>query len=61
MTESYPIRPITPDEFGAAYLGGTRLGALAAAGRVIQHRAGKLARLSAAMAWDPAPWGPIIF
>ena len=47
-------------ELGAAYLGGTRLGALAAAGRVTQHRAGKLARLSAAMAWDPAPWCPII-
>ena len=48
-------------ELGAAYLGGTRLGALAAAGRVTQHRAGKLARLSAAMAWDPAPWCPVLF
>ncbi len=48
-------------ELGAAYLGGTRLGALAAAGRVTQHRAGQLARLSAAMASDPAPWCPVIF
>jgi predicted acetyltransferase len=48
-------------ELGAAYLGGTRLGALAAAGRVTQHRAGALARLSTAMSWDPAPWCPIIF
>jgi predicted acetyltransferase len=48
-------------ELGAAYLGGTRLGALAAAGRVTQHRAGAVARLSAAMSWDPAPWCPIIF
>ena len=48
-------------ELGAAYLGGTRLGALAAAGRVTQHRAGALARLSAAMSWDPAPWCPVIF
>jgi predicted acetyltransferase len=48
-------------ELGAAYLGGTRLGALAAAGRVTQLRAGALARLSAAMSWDPAPWCPMIF
>ncbi len=48
-------------ELGAAYLGGTRLGALAAAGRVTQHRTGTLARLSAAMSWDPAPWCPVIF
>ena len=48
-------------ELGAAYLGGTRLGALAAAGRVTQHRAGAVARLSTAMSWDPAPWCPIIF
>ena len=48
-------------EIGAAYLGGTRLGALAAAGRVTQHRAGALGRLSAAMSWDPAPWCPVIF
>ena len=45
-------------ELGAAYLGGTRLGALAAAGRVTQHRAGKLARLSAAMAWNPPRGAP---
>jgi predicted acetyltransferase len=45
----------------AAYLGGTRLGALAAAGRVSQLRAGALGQLSAAMAWDPAPWCPVIF
>jgi len=48
-------------ELGAAYLGGTRLGALAAAGRVTQHRAGAVARLSTAMSWDPAPWCPTIF
>ena len=48
-------------ELGAAFFGGTRLGALAAAGRVTQQRAGALARLSAAMSWDPAPWCPVIF
>jgi predicted acetyltransferase len=48
-------------DLGAAYLGGTRLGALAGAGRVTQLRAGALTRLSAAMSWDPAPWCPVIF
>jgi predicted acetyltransferase len=48
-------------ELGAAYLGGTRLGALAAAGLVRELRPGALAPLSAAMSWDPSPWCPIIF
>jgi len=48
-------------EVGAAYLGGTRLGALAAAGLVAEVRPGALGRLSAAMTWDPAPWCPRIF
>lgn len=48
-------------DLGAAYLGGTRLGALAAAGLVRELRAGMLAPLSAAMSWDPAPWCPVIF
>ncbi len=46
---------------GAAYLGGTRLGALAAAGLVTEQRAGTLNPLSAALTWDPAPWCPVIF
>jgi len=46
---------------GAAYLGGTRLGALAGAGLVTEIRPGALAELSAAMSWDPAPWSPMIF
>jgi predicted acetyltransferase len=48
-------------ELGAAYLGGTRLGGLAAAGLVTQLRPGTLAPLSAAMSWDPSPWCPRIF
>jgi hypothetical protein len=48
-------------ELGAAYLGGTRLGTLAAAGLVRELRPGAVARLSAAMTWDPAPWCPQIF
>ena len=46
---------------GAAYLGGTRLGALAAAGLVTEHRPGAVGELSAAMSWDPAPWCPVIY
>jgi predicted acetyltransferase len=48
-------------ELGAAYLGGTRLGALAHAGLVTELRPGAVRRLSAAMSWDPAPWCPVIF
>jgi predicted acetyltransferase len=48
-------------ELAAAYLGGTRLGTLAAAGLVGQSRPGTVTRLSAAMSWDPAPWCPRIF
>ena len=46
---------------GAAYLGGTRLGSLAAAGQLAEQRPGALAELSSAMSWDPAPWAPMIF
>jgi len=45
---------------GAAYLGGTRLGALAGAG-LVGGRPGAIRLLSAAMSWDPAPWCPVIF
>jgi len=48
-------------ELGAAYLGGTPLGALAGAGLVAEQRAGAVRKLSAAMSWDPAPWCPIRF
>ncbi len=45
---------------GAAYLGGTRLGALAGAG-LVRGRPAAIRQLSAAMSWDPAPWCPVIF
>ena len=51
-----PVRAL-----GAAYLGGTRLGPMAAAGLVAELRPGTLAPLSAALAWDPAPWCPMMF
>ncbi len=46
---------------GAGYLGGSRLGALAAAGLITEHTQGALAKLSAAMYSDPAPWCPSTF
>jgi predicted acetyltransferase len=51
-----PVRAL-----GAAYLGGTRLGPLAAAGLVTEVTPGAIAALSTAMSWDPAPWCPMIF
>jgi predicted acetyltransferase len=46
---------------GAAYLGGTSLGALAGAGLVTEGRAGAVRELSVALSWDPAPWCPVNF
>jgi predicted acetyltransferase len=51
-----PVRALS-----AAYLGGTRLGPMAAAGLVTELRPGTLAPLSTALSWDPAPWCPMIF
>jgi predicted acetyltransferase len=48
-------------ELGAAYLGGTRLGALTGSGLVTELRPGATRQLSAALAWDPAPWCPMVF
>ncbi len=48
-------------ELGAAYLGGTTLSALAAAGRVTEGRLGAVRQLSTALSWDPAPWCPVNF
>jgi len=47
-------------DLGAAYLGGTRLGALAGAG-LVEGRPAAVRQLSAAMSWDPAPWCPLVF
>lgn len=49
------------DVLGAAYLGGRSLRAAADAGLVREHRPGALRELSAAMMWDPAPWGCRVF
>ena len=49
------------NQLGAAYLGGTRLGALAGSGLVAELRPGATRQLSAALTWDPAPWCPMVF
>jgi len=41
---------------GAAYLGGTSLRTMAAAGLVVEHRAGALALIDAMFRWTAAPW-----
>jgi predicted acetyltransferase len=46
---------------GAAYLGGTGLGAMAKAGLITEATPGSLATLSTAMSWEPAPWCPMTF
>jgi predicted acetyltransferase len=46
---------------GAAYLGGTRLSAVAGAGLITEATPGSLAALSTAMSWEPAPWCPATF
>jgi predicted acetyltransferase len=48
-------------ELGAAYLGGTRLGALHLAGRVREHRPGAVAATSTAFGWPVAPYSIEIF
>jgi predicted acetyltransferase len=59
---SAPADVVMPvSALGAAYLGGTRLGGLAAAGQIAELRPGALAELSAALWWDPAPWSPVMF
>jgi predicted acetyltransferase len=51
-----PVRALS-----AAYLGGTRLSALAAAGLVHETRSGAVAALSTSMSCEPAPWCPTSF
>lgn len=46
----------TVTDVGAAYLGGPSFRQLHRAGRIVEVRAGALARADAMFAWDPAPW-----
>lgn len=52
---------LTSTELGAAYLGGTGLHTLAAAGRVRELRAGALRAAAAAFAVERPPWCPEVF
>jgi predicted acetyltransferase len=60
-TTAEPDLALPVTVLGAGYLGGTRLGGLAAAGQITELRPGAVAALSAAMWWDPAPWAPTHF
>jgi len=60
-TRAGPDLALGAAELGAAYLGGTRIGALAAAGRVQELRPGALAVADAAFRGAVAPWCPEIF
>jgi predicted acetyltransferase len=46
---------------GTGYLGGASFSQLAAAGHVSELTPGALARLAAAMSWDPRPWCSMMF
>ncbi|HVE98169.1 MAG TPA: sterol carrier protein domain-containing protein, partial [Mycobacteriales bacterium] len=60
-TDRAPELELSVTELGAAFLGGTRLGSLAAAGRVVEHVPGALARADAMFAWSPLPACPEVF
>jgi predicted acetyltransferase len=60
-TDAEPDLALDAAALASAYLGGTLLSELAAAGRVAELRPGALARASAALRGDVAPWCPEIF
>ena len=60
-TAAEPDLALDATALAAAYLGGTLLTELVAAGRVAELRPGALARASAALRGDVAPWCPEIF
>lgn len=52
---------LTAVELGAVYLGGTRLGSLAAAGRVEELTPGAVRRADTMFSWSPLPVCPEVF
>jgi predicted acetyltransferase len=56
-TDSSPDLVLRVDDFGGTYLGDTRFGVLAQAGRVEEHTDGAVARADAMFAADRAPFG----
>ncbi|MEV4225279.1 GNAT family N-acetyltransferase [Nonomuraea sp. NPDC049725] len=57
-TRARPDLRLTAGELGAAYLGGTSLTSLAAAGRVEEFRPGAIAAASLAFRWEREPFHP---
>ncbi len=60
-TDRAPDLVLGVAELGAAYLGGTRVAALARARRVEERTPGAVERADAMFAWDPAPWCSFMF
>jgi predicted acetyltransferase len=60
-TDDEPDLALDVGHLGAAYLGGTSLLSLGAAGLVTESRAGALAAASTAFSWSPAPLSIEIF
>lgn len=60
-TEDSAELELSSTELGAAYLGGTTLTSMAAAGLVQELTAGALHRTSTAFGWPTAPWCPEVF
>ncbi|MBK5306104.1 MAG: GNAT family N-acetyltransferase [Frankiaceae bacterium] len=60
-TDAADLR-VNAGDLGAAFLGGSSLVARAAAGHVVEQRAGALAAASIAFGWPgPAPYAPLVF
>lgn len=60
-TGAEPDVTVPVASLGAACLGGTRLTALARAGRAVEHTPGSLRRLDLMLSSDPLPWAPFDF
>jgi predicted acetyltransferase len=54
-TSAEPDISLDVRDLGAAYLGGTRLATLGAAGRIQEHHRGALAAADAAFSWHEPP------
>lgn len=61
ISSSEPDLSGTVNVLGSAYLGGVSFSQLAAAGQLVEHRAGALTRADAMFASSPAPWCPWAF
>jgi predicted acetyltransferase len=57
-TDAEPDLSGTVNLLGAAYLGGTSFGQLAAAGQVEERTPGSIAAADGLFRWTPAPWSP---